>query len=162
MNQLPPPPPPFADPLAELLQREFGADRVQPARPHRLEPITLPPPPVDDACASDDIELNPAGDAERRRQLIIAGGGIGLAAVAALAGWLAIGAFKRSPVADAPVIRADQDVLTKAPAPPSVETDTRSAAGVTELVAPNTEGFSPAKRVATQRIIVENDREVAR
>jgi hypothetical protein len=60
------------------------------------------------------------------------------------------------------LIRADQDVMTKAPAPPSVETDTRSAAGVTELVAPNTDGFSPAKRVATQRIIVENDREVAR
>jgi hypothetical protein len=167
MNQPLPPSPPVADPLAELLQREFGQTMAAPergafARPHALEPITLPPPPSDDASAEDDIELDPVADAERRRQLIIAGGGIGVAIIAALAGWLVMGAFKRGEVVEAPVIRAEPGAMTKALAPLSVETDTRSAAGITELVAPNTDGFSPAKRVATQRIIVENDKEVAR
>jgi hypothetical protein len=167
MNQTSPPSPPGADPLAELLLREFGQTNLQQergtfARPHPLEPITLPPPPGESASPDDDIELDPVGDAERRRQLIIAGGGIGVAIIAALAGWLVMGFFQRNSVVDAPVIRAEPGALTKAPAPPSPETDTRSAAGASELTAPNTDGFSPARRVATQRIVVENDREVPR
>jgi hypothetical protein len=166
MNQPLPPSPPGADPLAELLQREFGQSSTpqerMAARPHPLEPITLPPPPGGDgASPEDDIELDPVGDAERRRQLVIAGGGIGLALIAALTGWLVMGAFKSGPVVNAPVIRAEPEAL-KAPPPPSPETDTRSAGGASELTAPNTDGFSPAKRVATQRIVVENDREVPR
>ncbi len=166
MNQPPQQPLPTADPLAELLQREFGQPGTpleRGARPHPLEPITLPPPPGDEgASPDDDIDLDPLGDAERRRQLIIAGSGIGLALVAALAGWLAMAAFKTSPLVNAPLIRAEPDVMIKAPAPPPPETDPRSAGGASELTAPNTEGFSPARRIATQRIVVENDREVAR
>ncbi len=160
--------------LEAALGRELpaGGDRAVRHSMLRLQPVVLPPPPDDNApaaepllpsvTAEDDIALDEDDDgAARRWQLLLgaAGGGIALAGLAA---YLIFGGSNAPRQAVVPTIQADPAAQAKGPPPPPpTETGDKSMGEVsTELVPPTTDGLSPARRISTIRIIVENDKEI--
>jgi hypothetical protein len=181
-------PNPITSDLETLLTRELGARDASPRDPGqsysrlRLQPVVLQPPPGEDASQDfwsahgsspeDDIDLGLDDDQSlRRRQLLFAAIGIGIAVVGAAA-YLIFGPDSEPSTARGPVptIQADPATLTKGP-PPDTQLYSSASSGrsvsdqgmgavSTELVPPSTDGLSPARRIATTRIIVENDREV--
>jgi hypothetical protein len=152
----------------------------------RLQPVVLPPPPGEEGTPApwpdhapspeDDIDLDLDDDqTARRRQIMLAAAGLLIAIVGTVA-FLVFGGGEQPMAARAPVptIQTDPAALTKAPPPapqqiaPEPTSITARAVGdqsmgavSTELVPPSTDGLSPARRIATTRIIVENDKEVS-
>jgi hypothetical protein len=160
--------------LEAALGRELpaGGDRVVRHSMLRLQPVVLPPPPDDNApaaepllpsvTAEDDIALDEDDDgAARRWQLLLGAAGGGIALVG-LATYLLFGGVKAPGEAVVPVIQADPAAQAKGPPPsPTIEPGDKSMGEIsTELVPPTTDGLSPARKISTIRIIVENDREV--
>ncbi len=178
--------PPRPDDVTSDLEMALGRVMPQPepqATRHsllRLRPVVLPPPPGEilpqdmteyepSVTAEDDIPMDDDNDrSARRRQLLLGATGVGIAALG-LAAFLVFGMGKdANNAATVPTIKADPAAQYKGPAPaPATETagqsaDTSMGAISTELVPPSTEGLSPARRVSTIRIIVENDREITK
>lgn len=173
--------------LADVLARELGPSQERGFRHAslRLQPTVLPPPPqeggppepwpeetVGSVSADDDIDLGLDDGALRRRQLLLAAAGIGIAAIGGAA-WLLFGQPGGTPPrAGIPTIQGDPSSPKAPPAlppttEPTVETAVRPVDGgasmgavSNDLVPPATEGLSPARKVNATRIIVENDREV--
>jgi hypothetical protein len=177
--------------LETLLTRELGPRDPAWREPGsrystlRLQPVVLQPPPVDAASGApwpdhmpspdDDIDLGFDDDTiARRRQLLFAAVGVGIAIVGAAA-YLIFGSIEEAPTARAPVPSigaapgAPGNPPIPVPRPPAEEaaaapgqavSDQSMGAVSTELVPPATDGLSPPRRIATTRIIVENDREV--
>ena len=174
--------------LEILLTHEFKSREAMPQDTGqrytalRLQPVVLQPPPGEEAShdfwpdhapsPEDDIDLGLDDDQiARRRQLIFAAIGIGVAITGAAA-FLALGTNSDSSAVRTPVptIQSDPAALTRGAAPASLSEpspspgqavgDQAMGAVSTELVPPTTDGLSPARRIATTRIIVENDREV--
>jgi hypothetical protein len=160
--------------LEAALGRELpaGGDRAVRHSMLQLQPVVLPPPPDESApapgtllssvTAEDDIALDEDDDgAARRWQLLLgaAGGGIALVGLAA---YLLFGALNAPREAVVPVIQADPAAQAKGPPPlPPVEPGDKSMGEIsTELVPPTTDGLSPARKISTIRIIVENDLEI--
>jgi hypothetical protein len=160
--------------LGAALERELpaGGDRAVRHSMLRLQPIVLPPPPDDSAfvtdalppsvTAEDDIALDTDHDgAAKRWQLLLGAAGV-VIALAGLAPYLIFGGSNAPRQAVVPTIQADPAAQAKGPPPPSpVEPGDKSMGEVsTELVPPTTDGLSPARRISTIRIIVENDKEI--
>jgi hypothetical protein len=180
MTSNPPRPDDLSRDLEMALGRSLSAN--DPLTPRhttlRLHPVVLPPPPGETAqpveplpepavTADDDIALDDDDDeTARKRQLLLGalGGGI---AIIGLAAFLVFGIGRGTKeAASVPTILADPSAQTKGAAPPA-ETETaaqpadKSMGNVsTELVPPTTDGLTPARKVTTIRIFVENDREV--
>lgn len=159
-------------------------DRGEPQRPAtygtlRLQPVVLGPPPGQvDVTAADDINLEDFRDKPRT--------GLFAGIIAAVAVLVTVGmaywtlrpsddAARPPAIASAPV--PPQPPVTAAPeasppeavpatilpapgAPPSIPAVDMAHVD-NDLVAPSTEGLTPARRIATIRIVVENDREVS-
>jgi hypothetical protein len=157
--------------LEAALERELpaGGDRAVRHSMLRLQPVVLPPPPDDSAfvtdapppsvTAEDDIALDADDDgAAKRWQLLLGAAGV-VIALAGLAAYLIFGGSSAPRQAVVPTIQADPAAQAKGP--PPVEPGDKSMGEVsTELVPPTTDGLSPARRISTIRIIVENDREI--
>ncbi len=166
------------DDLSRELEAALGrdlpasADRTVRHSMLRLQPVVLPPPPDENApaaepllpsvTAEDDIALDEDEDGAAKRWQLLLGAAGGVIAVAGLAAYLLFGGEKQSREAVVPVIQADPVAQAKGPPPsPTIEPGDKSMGEVsTELVPPTTDGLSPARRISTIRIIVENDREV--
>jgi hypothetical protein len=179
-----------ASDLEALLARGLGPqERLQRHATLKLQPTVLPPPPTDDGrheprgvSSEDDIELDFDDDgALRRRQLLLAAAGVVIAVLGA-AGWLLFGRGETGPPqivppaietrpAPEPTAPPASPPLTPpavAPAePPAVVAPSQAQAAdpalgpiSTELVPPAIEGLSPARRVNTQRILMDGDREI--
>jgi hypothetical protein len=142
----------------------------------RLQPVVLGPPPdpkAVDVTAADDID--PIEYREKPRTGLFAG------VIAALAVLSTVGAayWTLRPIEDA-ALPAPPVPNTAAPAAPvlpsapvtqaeerPVITPVPQASPVdmarvdSDLVPPSTEGLTPARRIQTIRIVVENDREIA-
>jgi hypothetical protein len=160
--------------LGAALERELpaGGDRAVRHSMLRLQPVVLPPPPDDDGpatqplapsvTAEDDIALDEDDDGAARRWQLLLGAAGGIIALAGLAAYLIFGGGTAPREAVVPTIQADPAAQAKGqPPPPPVEPGDKSMGEVsTELVPPTTDGLSPARRISTIRIIVENDREI--
>jgi hypothetical protein len=139
----------------------------------RLQPVMLGPPPEPGATESvtpaDDID--PVEYRDKPKTGLIAGviAGLAVLATTGAAYWTL------RPVEDAvvavPAVPAPLPVpsLSAAPAPrldpPSVTSPAAPPVDMarvdSDLVPPSTEGLTPARRISTIRIVVENDKEVA-
>ena len=156
----------------------------------RLRPVVLPPPPGElpqqipsqqvlqehvlpeqvlpeyqvSVTAEDDIPMDDDDDGSaRRRQLLLGATGVGIAALGLVA-FLVFGVGRGADIAaTVPTIKADPAAQAKGPAPAAEGQTTNTSMGdvSSELVPPSTEGLTPARRVSTTRIRVENDREIA-
>jgi hypothetical protein len=141
----------------------------------RLQPVVLGPPPGADTVVTADDDLSPAELGSRPRTGLFAGIAA-VAVVAAMAG-VAFVALREPPEqagVPPPVPAASQPAAPPAPStpvavtpsPPFEVAPSPAAAPVdmgrvdSDLVPPATEGLSPARRIQTIPIRVENDREV--
>ncbi|MGL4636880.1 MAG: hypothetical protein ACRCWF_12930 [Beijerinckiaceae bacterium] len=183
-SETPKAPPSFRD-LEEVMARSLKqAEPAETYRSLRLQPVVLPPPPAESApplpaaepdfvSAEDDIEPDHSAEVKRSSRLKLAMAGA-LAVMAVGAGfWAYQGNGPKDQVA-VPEIKAVPEAVTKtavvpeapvaAPAPvaatPATTGDASMGQVSTELVPPTTDGLSPARRISTIRIIVENDQEV--
>jgi hypothetical protein len=133
----------------------------------RLQPVLLGPPPEAGADVTADDDLTPAELGSRPRTGLYAGIAA-FAVVAAMAG-VAFVALREPPdptAEQSPAPVAVQPVAPPTPPPTVSAAPSPAAAPVdmgridSDLVPPTTEGLSPARRVQTIPIRVENDREV--
>jgi hypothetical protein len=173
-------PPSFRD-LEEVMARSLKENEPAASfRSLRLQPVILPPPPTQETpearvlppvSAQDDIEPDHSTEVNHSRNLRLVMAAV-LAAVALSAGFWAYQFSSNSGrVAVVPEIKASPDALNKTivPAEAVVQTSVDAAPASadasmgkvsTELVAPTTDGLSPARRISTIRILVEDDQEV--
>jgi hypothetical protein len=176
--------PSFRD-LEEVMARSLkDAEPAASFRSLRLQPVVLPPPPTHETpeanalppvSAQDDIEPDHSAEIKRARNLRLVMAGVLSVVTISAAFW----AYQRSnirQVAVVPEIKASPDVMSKTVVPPEavaqtpvtsvpvpvppVSADASMGQVSTELVAPTTDGLSPARRITTIRILVENDKEV--
>jgi hypothetical protein len=181
MSTTPPRPDDLTRDLEMALGRSLPAN--EPAAPRhttlRLHPVVLPPPPGEpsptdplalepNVTAEDDIALDIDDDGSvRKRQLLLGAAGLGIAAIGLIAYLIFGGGKGPNEAAVIPTIRADPSAQTKGAAPAAESETTGQAANTsmgnvsTQLVPPSTEGLTPARKITTIRILVENDREVA-
>ncbi len=170
--------PSFRD-LEEVMTR--GLKELEPQasfRSLRLQPVVLPPPPTHETpqpqslqpvSAQDDIEPDHSGEVKRSINLRLAMAAM-LTGVTLIGGWLAYQRSGSREVVSIPEIKALQDAISKTVVPleapshvpvasvPASETSMGQVS--TELVPPTTDGLTPARRINTIRILVENDKEV--
>jgi hypothetical protein len=150
-----------------------GADRTVRHSMLRLQPVVLPPPPDETTAsvaepvqssvtAEDDITLDTDDDGSAKRWQLLLGATGAVIALAGLAAYLLFGGMNAQRDAAVPVIQADPAAQAKGPPPAlPVEPGDKSMGDVsTELVPPTTDGLSPARKISTIRIIVENDKEI--
>jgi hypothetical protein len=168
---------PHAQTLRKALPASpFGADMEQ-RRPGygtlRLQPVMLGPPPdasPGDVTAADDID--PAELRGRPRTGLVSGimAAMAVLATAGAAYWTLrptdedMPAPPRPPAAARPAVEAAPVAATPAapvPAPVPAAPGVDMANVDADLVPPSTEGLSPARRIRTIRIMVDNDREIA-
>ncbi len=192
MSSNPPRPDDVTSDLEMALGRAMPQPEPQAARHAllRLRPVVLPPPPgellpqgappyasPDDLApeyqasvtAEDDLPMDDDDDGSARRwQLLLGATGVGIAALG-LAAFLVFGMGKGvNTAATVPTIKADPAAQTKGAAPAETSetaghSANRSMGDISsELVPPSTDGLTPARRVSTIRILVENDREIAK
>ena len=172
------------DPILRNLRDILARDMPQRDRPltystQRLQPTVVPPPPsanyvselplFDIVSPADDIEPDHAGEvATKRQRTMIAAACVVLIGLGG-AGYLVFNRSKHLASTTAvPEIKVDVSAQGKAVAPPEttpvstpVPANEASMGQVsTELVPPTTDGLSPARKISTTRIIVENDLEV--
>ncbi len=133
----------------------------------RLQPVLLGPPPEADGDVSAADDLNPAEFGSRSRAGLYAGIAA-VAVVAAMAGIAFVALSEPPDQADPPppAPAAAQPTAPAAAAPPVADAPAPGAGPVdmghidSDLVPPSTEGLSPARRIQTILIRVENDREI--
>jgi hypothetical protein len=144
-------------------------------------------PPLPPVSADDDLPMEAGLDDEARksRGSIFLASVVVLAGAAAMAAFVFFLSPPEQATGPLPEIRADPAALVKAP-DPSVEADkpeavsqqpvdaprqttaSSSTAGTpvsmgevsTELVAPTTDGLSPARKIGTIKILLDGDREI--
>jgi hypothetical protein len=172
------------EPTLRNLRDVLARDLPQGERPltystQRLQPTVVPPPPSDGYVSElpqfdivspdDDIEPDHAEELASKRKRMMAA-----VACIALFGLVGLGYFalnrSTQPASSVviPEIKADLPAQAKV-LPPSTEPTEQAASSPndssmgqvsTELVPPTTDGLSPARKISTTRIVVENDLEV--
>jgi hypothetical protein len=172
------------DPVFRNLRDVLTRDMPQTERPltystQRLQPTVVPPPPsanyvselplFDIVSPEDDIEPDHADEVvTKRRRMMMALACVGLFGLSGL-GYFALNrATQPASIVAIPEIKVDPTAQGKAVPPPAEQVETTalpagdSSMGQvsTELIPPTTDGLSPARRISTTRIIVENDLEV--
>jgi hypothetical protein len=126
-----------------------------------------PPPEADAGAVSAADDIDPLELRGRPRTGLAAGvmAAIAIGATVAAAWWTLapredlpdLQPQAAQPETAAPVVAIPAPAVTAAPPAPEVD----MARIDSDLVPPATDGLSPARRVPTIRIVVENDREVA-
>ena len=170
--------------LRDILARDIPRSEQPPTySTQRLQPTVMPPPPLADYVSElplfnivspeDDIEPDYADDiATRRKRVVVAMACVGLLGIGGL-GYLAfnrVTPFVTPPasVVAVPEITVDPSRQGKV-LPPAVQStevtdlpasDSSMGQVSTELVPPTTDGLSPARKISTIRILIENDLEV--
>jgi hypothetical protein len=191
MSMAEPPHDPLSRDLEQLLNRGLppAAEAAPRHTLQRLQPTVLAPPPDPDGPIApalpkfrpapdpvselDDLPNDSADEnSARMRQLMFLGAGLAIALVGGV-GYLLLGPVPDVPLqAGVPVIRADPDASGKASLPSLPIEPTAGIANAppdpiamgdvtSDLIAPSTEGLSPARKVTSIRIVVKNDVEVA-
>ena len=170
--------------LRDILARDIPKREQLPTySTQRLQPTVIPPPPSSDYVSElplfnivspeDDIEPDHADDiATRRKRTILAMACVGVLGASGL-GYLALNratlfATPAASVVAIPEITVDPSRQGKVLPPPVQSTEATDVSASdssmgqvsTELVPPTTDGLSPARKISTIRILIENDLEV--
>jgi hypothetical protein len=151
-----------ADPFGDA-----GSQRVPAFGAARLQPVVLGPPPEAgpaDVTAADDIDLQELRG--KPRTGLYAGVMAALAIGATVgAAWWTLRPQEDQAGSPPPAIQSiappAAPITVAEPPPPVVPAEPVDMARIDgELVPPTTDGLSPARRIPTIRIVVENDREI--